>query len=196
MIGRVFVVILVSGLSAAGRVTQADARSVSIPYYTSRRAIIGSPWIFTTYMAVGDPSRALPSLQPLDQLSSTRHCCLVVRVLNWRTRGAVRHRPITQFGPDALFGQAAGGRHAMPISEARLRGSFGRVFGRAVEGGGRVVMLEVGLEDRHVGLGSRRQKQNHSQAAVPVVQAIGRWHQVKLERRAKMEFLLGWGKGG
>jgi hypothetical protein len=148
-----------------------------------------------TYMAVGDPSRALPSLEPLDQLSSTRNRCLVVRILDWRSRGTVRHRPITEFSPDALFGQAAGGRHAMPISEARLRGSFGRVFGSAVEGGGRVVMLEVGLEDRHAGLGSRRQKQNHSQAAVPVVQAIGRWHQVEPGRTAKLGSLPSWGKG-
>ena len=43
MIGRVCVVILVAGLSAAGRVTQADARSVSIPRHISRRAILGSP---------------------------------------------------------------------------------------------------------------------------------------------------------
>lgn len=36
------------------------------------------------------------------------------------------------------------------MATAVTKSGFGRLFGGVLESGGRVVMLEVGLEDRHV----------------------------------------------
>jgi hypothetical protein len=87
------------------------------------------------YVTIGDPGRALASLQPLDELSSIRHSMRDgLRRCGWPGR-AVRDRAFTQLGPDAFVGKTPAEIPALN----RDRGGLGVLGGRT----GRALMSPV-----------------------------------------------------
>lgn len=91
-----------------------------------------------TYMASRDPSRALSSLEPLDQLLATGSG-VIVGLLVRGVLGAVWNGPFAQLGTQALLGKAPEGRRQRMIDGRRLWVGINKV----------VVKVEIVLKDGH-----------------------------------------------